>query len=477
MIPMTEKSKILLVDDERSMREMVSILLKRNGFEVVTARSGKQAKEILEQDKNFALVITDLVMDRGGGLEVLAAVKEMGLGIEVIVFTAFGTPETAVDAMKMGAFDYVSKPFNVDEFMITVNQAIAHRALIRENEDLRARVRGEFRFADIIGRSRAMSEVVALCKKVADSMAGVLITGESGTGKEVIARALHFSSRRAAAPFLPINCGALPEQLMESELFGHVKGAFTGASQDKEGIFTAASGGTVFLDEIGELPLPLQVKLLRVLQEKTVRPVGSSHEIPIDVRITAATNRDLWAQTEEGAFRKDLFYRLNVINVFIPPLKQRKEDIPLLVEHLLDRLASDYGMPKKSISQEAMRALMRYDYPGNVRELGNILERASALSSDSMINLEDLPSSLSRASILPEPPAAVLPERGINLDHVLADFEISLIEQALKRANGVRTKAAEILGVSFRSFRYRLSKLGIEPEGETENEEDDEPSN
>lgn len=459
---MSAKARILLVDDERSMREMVSILLKRHGFEVTAARSGRQAREILAQGTSYDLVITDLVMDRGGGLEVLSSVKEMDLGIEVIVFTAFGTPETAVEAMKMGAFDYIAKPFNVDEFMITVNQAIQHRALVRENENLRARVRGEFQFADIIGRSQAMAEVVALCRKVADSMAGVLLTGESGTGKEVMARALHFSSRRAEAPFLPINCGALPEQLMESELFGHIKGAFTGATQDKEGIFAAAKGGTIFLDEIGELPLALQVKLLRVLQEKTIRPVGASHEIPVDIRVTAATNRDLWAQTEAGDFRKDLYYRLNIIHIALPPLRDRKEDIPLLVEHLLDRLAAEYGSRAKRISQEAMRVLMAYDFPGNVRELSNVLERAFALSSDELIKPEDLPTSLVLTPSVPAPLSAVLPEDGIDLDAALADFEKSIIEQALARTSGVRTKAAEILGLSFRSFRYRLAKLGID---------------
>lgn len=464
---MKPKGRILLVDDERSMREMVSILLKRHGFEVVAARSGKQAQEILDQGERFDLVITDLVMDRGGGLEVLAAVKERKLGIEVIVFTAFGTPDTAVEAMKLGAFDYIAKPFNVDEFMIVVNQAIEHRTLVQDNAHLRARVRGAFQFADVIGRSQAMADIVTLCKKVADAMAGVLITGESGTGKEVIARALHFSSRRAEAPFLPINCGALPEPLMESELFGHVKGAFTGANQDKEGIFTAAKGGTVFLDEIGELPLSLQVKLLRVLQEKTVRPVGASREIPVDIRVTAATNRDLWTLTESGAFRQDLYYRLNIIQIALPPLRDRREDIPLLTEHLLDKLAAEYGTSRKDISAEALRTLLRHDFPGNVRELSNILERAFALASGDVIEADDLPMGMSRVSLVPEPPVGNLPEEGIDLDGALLEFERGLIEQALARTGGVRTKAAALLGVSFRSFRYRLAKLGIDPGDET----------
>jgi two-component system response regulator PilR (NtrC family) len=294
-------------------------------------------------------------------------------------------------------------------------------------------------------------------------MAGVLITGESGTGKEVIARSLHFSSRRANAPFLPINCGALPEPLMESELFGHVKGAFTGAHQDKEGVFAAAKGGTVFLDEIGELPLSLQVKLLRVIQEKCVRPVGASQEIPVDIRVTAATNRDLWALTESGEFRQDLYYRLNVIQIALPPLRDRKEDIPLLAEHILEKLAREYGTPLKALGQDAMRGLLRYDFPGNVRELSNVLERAFALAADDVIHIDDLPPVFAQASVIPPPFISDLPEEGIDLDAAIADFERSLIEQALSRTSGVRTKAAELLGVSFRSFRYRLSKLGIDP--------------
>jgi two-component system, NtrC family, response regulator PilR len=458
---MTGKARILIVDDERSMREMVSILLKRNGFDVATARSGKQAIEMLTRGDNFDLIVTDLVMDRGGGLDVLRAVKEQKLGISVVVFTAFGSPQTAVEAMKLGASDYISKPFNVEEFLIVVNQALAHRALVRENNALRAKIKGEFRFVDIIGRSEAMQRVVALCKKVSDSMATVLITGESGTGKEVVARALHYSSPRADAPFLPINCGALPEQLMESELFGHNKGAFTGAVMDKEGLFAAAKGGTVFLDEIGELPQQLQVKLLRVLQEKMIRPVGASLEVPVDIRVVAATNQDLKQLVANGMFRSDLFYRLNVINIEMPPLRDRREDIPLLADYLLGRIAAEQGAPPKRLNQEAMRRLMQYRFPGNVRELANFLERAATLAAGDDISPADLPNELGESKSGMARQTLSLPDGGIDMDAVLSSFERNLIEQALAKTGGVRNKAAALLGISFRSFRYRLDKLGI----------------
>jgi two-component system response regulator PilR (NtrC family) len=460
---MTQPIRILVVDDERSMRDMVSILLKRNGFEVVTARSGSQAISLFDQGERFDVIVTDLVMDRGGGIDVLKAVKERALQTEVIVFTAFGSPETAVEAMKLGAFDYLSKPFNVDEFLIIVHHAVEHRELIRENIDLRARVKGEYRYADIIGRSEAIRDTVALCQKVADSPATVLVSGESGTGKELVARAIHFSGPRAENPFIPVNCGALPEHLMESELFGHVKGAFTGAYDNKDGLFMAADKGTVFLDEIGELPLSLQVKLLRVLQDKQVRPVGASQEVPVDVRVVAASNRDLAEQVKVGAFRADLFYRLNVISIRIPPLRERQEDIPLLAEHLLEKLSFEYGLPAKKISREAMLRLLQYRFPGNVRELANILERASTLAATDQIEPGDLPPEVASA-VRDEDSLLTLPDEGVALDTVLESLERSLLNQALARTGGARTKAAELLGISFRSLRYRLSKHGISPE-------------
>jgi two-component system response regulator PilR (NtrC family) len=329
---MASRTRIMVVDDERSMREMLSILLKRHGYAVTSASSGNKAIAILEGGEQFDVVITDLMMDRGSGLEVLEAVKRTSPDCEVIVITAFGTTETAVEAMKKGAYDYIAKPFNVDEFLIVLRQALERRTLIRENLHLKARVKGKYRFEDIVGRSPAMKEVIAICRKVADSGSSVLISGESGTGKEVAARAIHFGGPRADKPFVPINCGALPEQLMESEMFGHVRGAFTGATEDKQGLFKAADGGTVFLDEVGELPQPLQVKLLRVLQDRSVRPVGASIETPIDVRVISATNRNIEELVDTGRFRTDLYYRLNVIAIAIPRLRERSEDIPQLID-------------------------------------------------------------------------------------------------------------------------------------------------
>ncbi len=465
---MTAPPRILVVDDERSMREMVSVLLRRNGYDVATANSGHQVGELLAADEEYDLVITDLLMDRGDGISVLTQVKKSLPNCEVIVITAFGTAESAVESMKKGAFDYIIKPFNVDEFMIIVRHALERQALIRENLDLRARVRGEYRFADIVGRSQAIQDVIDLVRKIADSTATVLVTGESGTGKEVIARAIHFSSARAAQPFVAINCGGLPEQLMESELFGHVRGAFTGAAEDKDGLFRAADGGTVFLDEIGELPPPLQVKMLRVLQDHRVRSVGASQESPIDARVIAATNQDLDEQVKSGRFRTDLFYRLNVIQIQLPPLRERKEDIGLLGEHLLQRLSSEQGGAPKRLTSDALRALLRHDFPGNVRELANILERAATLAVHDEIEVSDLSDNVVSRREMDSPKLITLPQDGLDLDSMMSRVERSLIEQALDRTGGVRTQAAQLLGISFRSLRYRLNKLGSDiPEPDT----------
>ncbi len=465
---MSYSNRILVVDDEHSMREMVSILLRRHGYEVITANSGSEAIALFESGEQFDLIVTDLLMDHGGGIEVLSAVKAGKSGSEVIVVTAFGTAESAVEAMKKGAFDYVTKPFNVDEFIIIVRQALERRALIRENLDLKARVRGEFSFNDIVCRSHAMKEVIAVCRKVADSPSTVLISGESGTGKEIVARAIHFASNRAQKPFVAVNCGALPEQLMESEMFGHEKGAFTGADKDKDGLFRAGNNGTVFLDEIGELPPPLQVKMLRVLQERVVRPVGASTEEPVNVRLIAATNQDLKEQVKKGLFRTDLFYRLNVINVMLPVLSERKEDIPLLIEHLLVRLSQEQGTPRLTVTQGALRILLQHDYPGNVRELANMLERAAILTSSDKIDVEDLPKEII-SPLAAKSQLLTLPEQGLNIEDTLQSIEQDLINQALERSKGNRTKAALLLGISFRSFRYRLSKLGMSANGSSDN--------
>ena len=458
---MSQPLNILVVDDEQSVREMIKILLERQGHKVVTASSGQKAVELFEQGNRYDLVITDLLMDKGTGMDVLSQAKARDPHCEVILITAFGTTESAVEAMKKGAFDYISKPFNLDEFLIIVNNALEHRALVKENIHLKASVQGKYRFSDIIGRSEPMKQVIDLCKKVTDSAATILLSGESGTGKEVVARAIHCSGPRASAKFVPINCGALPEQLMESELFGHVKGAFTGASQNKTGLFMVADKGTLFLDEIGELPPQLQVKLLRVLQERSIRAVGDNKEYDIDVRIISATNQNLEELVASGEFRKDLFYRLNVIHIPMPPLRDRREDIPPLIKELLLDVGDQTGSSVTQISTEAKRALLEYDYPGNVRELRNILERAATLAIGDCIELEDLPILMLDKSVGKVSNIDLFTENGIDLENAMNRMEKSYIEQALNQTGGVQKQAAELLKISFRSLRYRMKKLGL----------------
>ena len=442
------------------MRQMLQTFLERRNFSVKTFPSAEEGLEYLEKHSDIDLVITDLLMEKMGGIEFLDAVKHRDSDIEVIVITAYGKTDTAVDAMKKGAYDYITKPFKLDEFKIVVNQALERRRLKQANIALRERVEEKYSFHDIIGRSEAMAKVIEMCRKVADSKTTVLLSGESGTGKEMVARAIHFAGERASGPFVVVNCGALPESLMESELFGHMKGAFTGAVQKNEGLFKAADGGTIFLDEIGELSLPLQVKLLRVLQERVIRHVGGDEEIPVDSRVISATNRDLESDVREGLFRDDLYYRLNVINIKLPPLKKRKDDIPLLVDHFLRRFSRELGKDVRSVDPAAVRALLGYHFPGNVRELANIIERAVTLASDQVIRLDllalPLPSVNSTDSFIP------LPSDGMKLDHFIHRVERGLILQALERSGGVKKKAADLLGVSFRSFRYRILKMDFD---------------
>lgn len=456
---MSENCHILVVDDELSVREMISILMKRQGYNVTQAINGQKALSLLEEGNRYDLVITDLAMDRGDGLQVLGQVKTRDPNCPVILITAFGTTDTAVQAMKNGAYDYINKPFNIEEFKLVVEQALHHRQLVRENIDLRSRLKGEKKITDIIGHSESMKQIISLCEKISNSPASVLLSGESGTGKEVIARAIHFNSVQKSAPFVAVNCGALPEQLMESELFGHVKGAFTGASENKNGLVQAAAGGTLFLDEIGELPTPLQVKLLRVLQEKSVRPVGGQKETPVDVRIISATNQNLSKLIEEGLFRTDLYYRLNVISIEIPPLRRRKEDIKPLIDFFLPQIAAEAGSRARGIHPDAMRCLLAFNYPGNVRELKNILERAVALTSNDLITPFDLPPRIlkhSTDSIIPTP--STISSDGIDLDGTLAQVESKLIAKAMTQTGGVQSATAKLLGITVRSLRYRLKR-------------------
>ncbi len=457
--------KILIVDDERSMREFLGICLKRSGHDVSVSSSAKQAHDILDTT-HFDVIVTDLRMPgEMDGLDLLKAVKERQLETEVVVMTAFASADTALSAMKTGAYDYLTKPFKVDLINTVINRALEKRSLVEANLALREQVTKQYRLSSIIGKSIRMQKVFALIEKIHSAKTNVLITGESGTGKELVARALHTEGNRAHGKFVAINCGAIPDNLMESELFGHKKGAFTGASADKVGLFRQANGGTLFLDEIGELGLPLQVKLLRAIQERKIRPVGDETEIEIDVRVLAATNRDLQAEVARGAFREDLYYRLNVIELRLPPLRQRKTDIPLLADHFLRLHKSDTQVNITGFTPGARIALENYDYRGNVRELENIIERAVTLTDGPRIDVRDLPN-LETAPPIPslDSIAEIIPEEGIDLDQILSDCERKVIRQALQQSGGVKKKAANLLGISFRSIRYRLEKLGLDTE-------------
>jgi two-component system response regulator PilR (NtrC family) len=464
--------RVLVVDDERSMREFLAICLRRAGHEVVVAESGVAALAQLRK-QSADVVVTDLRMPGElDGLGLLHAIKHGGDGIdtEVILVTAFATTDTAIAAMKQGAYDYLTKPFKVDEINAVISRVMEKRALVAENAALRDMVAGRVRLASLLGKSKGMQRVFELINKIHSTKTSVLITGESGTGKELVARALHTEGNRASGPFVAVNCGAIPEELLESELFGHMKGSFTGAVSDKAGLFKTASGGTLFLDEIGELPLGLQVKILRALQERRIKPVGGTDELEIDVRVVAATNRELEEEVARGAFRADLFYRLNVIELRLPPLRQRREDIPLLAEHFMRRFIADQGKDITGISPAAMKRLEEYDFPGNVRELENVMERAVALSSDPVIDVDVLPAFRASTRATADP-AADFPPDGVDLDRLVGDYERALVNKALDRAGGVRKKAASLLGITFRSLRYRLDKLGFDKVEDTSDDE------
>jgi two-component system response regulator PilR (NtrC family) len=452
---------ILVVDDELSMREFLEILLRKQGYEVAAAADVQGALARLGE-ADVDLVVTDLRLGAGSGLDVLRAVKERTPATEVIMVTAFATTENAIQAMKLGAYDYVLKPFKVDELKLVVEKALERRRLVAENRALRHRVGGGLEAREILGRSPAIEEVRALVEKVAPARTTLLITGESGTGKEVVARAIH-TRAAASAPFVAVNCGAIPEGLIESELFGHEKGSFTGATERKPGLFEVAGTGTLFLDEVGELPPHLQVKLLRALQERRIRRVGGSADIVVGARILAATNRDLAEEVRAGRFREDLYYRLNVIQIRMPPLRERRADVPVFLDHFLDRFAAELARPRPRISPEAEQLLFAWDWPGNVREVANVVERAVTLAEGGVIEPSVLPAAI-RGSAPPVPAPAdapELPETGFDLQAHLDAIERRLLEQALSRTGGVKTEAARLLSLTFRSLRYRLAKYGI----------------
>jgi len=458
------KARVLVVDDEKSMRDLLSITLEKEGYDVLTAAGGEAAIEALRRDVTDA-VITDLRMPKVDGLQVLRAAKEISPDVAVIVITAVASTETAVEAMKLGAYDYITKPFKLDEVSLIVRNALERKRLRDENLYLRKQLETQHRFENIIGKSGRILEVFDTIRKISDSPSTAMITGESGTGKELVARAIHFNSLRRDKPFVSVNCGAIPEGLMESELFGHVRGAFTGAVANKIGLFSAGEGGTLFLDEITEIPPLLQVKLLRAIQTREIRRVGDTKDMKTDVRLIAASNRNLEDAVRDGILREDLYYRLNVIPIQLPPLRERREDIPLLVAHFLQKFGKDLGKEARGVAPEAMIVLERYHWPGNIRELENVLERAIVLGAGDMLGIESLPETLRRERPVKGMEAVELPEDGLDLEATLDTIERGYLQRALDRTGGVQTKAAELLKMTFRQFRYKLQKHSLVRKG------------
>jgi two-component system response regulator PilR (NtrC family) len=439
------------------MREFLAILLRREGYDTDEAESAEQALAMLATDP-YDLVLSDVNMPGLGGMDLLRETARVSPDTAVILVTAFTSAEQAVEAMKVGAYDYIPKPFKVDEIKVLVRNALEKRELKQENLRLRQVVREQFSIKGLVGKSPAMQEVCSLIEKYGASSATVLISGESGTGKELVARAIHLASARSGKPFVGINCGAIPESLMEAELFGHRKGSFTGAIADRPGFFEQAEGGTLFLDEIGEIPLSLQPKLLRVIQEREFRRVGDVKDRKSDVRLIAATNREMGTLVREGRFREDLYYRLNVLHLALPPLRERREDIPLLVSHFIQKFAADGQVGK--IAPAALERLMQYPFPGNVRELENLVERALILG-DGVIAVEGLPFVMDGTGESLTCSGALFPPPGIGLEIFLDGIERDILHKALERSGGVKKRAADLLGMSFRSFRYKLAKHGM----------------
>jgi two-component system response regulator PilR (NtrC family) len=456
-------ARVLVVDDERSMRELLSIVLRRDGYDVLIAEDGASGLELLKRER-VDILITDIRMPQMNGVDLLREAKRIAPDIVSIVMTAFATTETAVEALRLGATDYVTKSKDTAaELRVRVGRELERRRLQQENVLLKRALRTQHQFSNIIGTSSPMLAVFQLIETIASTGSTVLITGESGTGKELIARAIHVNSPRRDRPFVAVNCGALSETLLDSELFGHMRGAFTGADTNKKGLIEVAEKGTIFLDEIGEMSPVVQVKLLRVLQERKFRRLGGTEEIDADIRILAATNRDLTKMVSEGTFREDLFYRINVIPLRVPPLRERQEDIPLLAEHFVGRFAEQMGKPVSGISGGALSLLKQHSWPGNIRELENAMERAVALERTPMILPDSLPEQVNRVptDAPPPSPTEAFPDAGFDLERHVQDIEREYIAEALRRAGGVKVKAAELLGMSFRSFRYYTKKYNL----------------
>ena len=452
---MPYRFRILVVDDEPAQREVVSNFLKKQGLDVSSAENGVKALQLFRQD-SIDLILTDQKMPHMSGLDLLQAVHAINPETPVILMTAFGSIEAAVSAIQGGATDYLTKPLNLDELLYRIRQVSDRYRIINENRELREALQERHRIEGIIAESGQMLDVISLVRRVAPSEATVLIRGESGTGKELIAKAIHFASPRASGPLVKVNCAALPETLLESELFGHEKGAFTGAVTSRQGRFELANGGTLFLDEIGDLPLHLQAKLLRVLQEREYEKVGSSRPVKVDVRILAASHRPLEALIKAGQLREDLYYRINVVTILIPPLRERRSDLSLLIDHFLRRFAEKNGKTIRGVTHEARDILLRYDYPGNVRELENLIERAVVLTRDEVIGSGDLPLTVQDSE--------AADEQGTNLTVTVEALERRMIRDALARSRNVQTEAAELLGISERALRYKLIKYGFREE-------------
>jgi two-component system response regulator PilR (NtrC family) len=452
-------AKILVVDDDQGMREFMEIMLTKEGYDITTADSPVKAINLCRKTA-YDLVITDLKMPKIDGIEFLKTIKDHRPETVVILITAYASGETAVNAMKEGAYDYVEKGGNIEELKQIIRQALLKNGLVSENQ-VPKNATPEASFCGMIGTSREMAKVFSTIQKVANTPANILILGESGTGKELVARAIHANSSRSKMPFMAINSGGIPENLLESELFGYMKGSFTGAYADRAGLFELSKGGTVFLDEIGELPPVLQVKLLRVVQEKTFRRIGGGEDIKVDARIISATNQNLHERVKKGEFREDLYFRLNVIPIHMPPLRQRKEDIPILTSYFIEKYAREFGKEVRMISSYAMELLREYAFPGNIRELENIIERGVAMETSNIILPENLVLS-AQTNGGQNGIDLEIPDQGINLNAELEKIEKKAIEKALQKTKGSKTKAAELLHVTFDALRYRIEKLGVE---------------
>ena len=451
-------SSILVADDEKSLRDFLAIMLEEEGYQVVTASSVDKATKLIRENE-FDLILTDIRMGRSSGIDVLDAARNTLPDTPVVMMTAFASAETAVTAMKKGAYDYISKPFKIEDIQLVVKNALEKRQLAAENRHLKTAFNDRFQISNIIGKSEPIQKTFDLVKKVAQSKATVLITGESGTGKELIAKAIHFNGNRKNYPFVSINCGAMPENLLESELFGYEKGAFTGADSMKLGLMESASKGSFFLDEVGDAPLSTQVKLLRVLQENEIMRLGGTQPIPVDLRIIAATNSNLSDLVENKSFREDLYYRLNVISIHLPPLRERKEDIPDLVNFFIGKYNTMHNKTHiQGIDSEALKVFERYSWPGNVRELENVIERAVVLESGEKIGKTSLPDEILSGITSDKLQVPELDQSNLDLEKTLDQIEKKMITNALKRSDGIINKAAEALNLSFRSMRYRIEK-------------------